>query len=138
MEKKSFVFMDIDGTLVVDGSTDIADDRRAMVKTLLSEGQEVVLLSNKKNHERNANVAVDLGIKYLKTNLRKPNPTILNLIDFEGKILKVYGDKYWTDGRFAKKIGADFIKVERLRGTSESFGIKLSYLLDDIFAKFFS
>jgi predicted HAD superfamily phosphohydrolase YqeG len=137
MIKNAFIFMDVDGTLVVDGSSKIDSERRKMVEELIANGQEVVILSNKKNHERNAEVATSLGVTYLKTELKKPNPALLDLVEDGVKPLEVYGDKWWTDGRFAKNIGAHFVKVKRLRGPGESFGIKLSYLLDDIFARMF-
>jgi len=138
MIKRAFIFMDIDGTLVVDGSDEIHPERREMIQGLIDTDQEVVLLSNKKKHKRNQKVADDLGLPYLWTDLKKPNPAILDLVDDGLKPIEVHGDKYWTDGRFAKAIGAHFVKVERLRGSGESFGIKLSYLLDDIFAKLLS
>jgi len=138
MIKRAFIFMDVDGTLVVDGSDQIDPERRQMVEELLRAEQTVVILSNKKNHKRNQKVADDLGVPYVHTDLKKPNPAILDLVDDGLKPVEVHGDKYWTDGRFAKAIGAHFVKLPRLRGKGESFWIKLSYVLDDIFAKLFS
>jgi predicted HAD superfamily phosphohydrolase YqeG len=80
---------------------------------------------------------VQAGVHYLKTGFRKPSRRILeHSTDVEmGKIL-VIGDKFLTDGLFAKNIGADFIKVKRLSSPCESWLLKIVYLFDDLLYRF--
>lgn len=138
MKSPRLIFMDVDGTLVVDGSDVLDPQRHAMVTLLKEAGHDVVILSNKKNHARNRKVAEALGLVYLETELKKPNPKILELLEHRLEEIEVHGDKHWTDGRFASAIGATFVKVPRLRGPGESRWVKLSYFVDDLLAKFWS
>ena len=48
------------------------------------------------------------------------------------KELLVIGDKFLTDGLFAKNIGAEFIKAKRKISGQESILIKLINLFDDL------
>ncbi len=130
--KNRIIILDIDGTLTNDGSNKLSIAVTKKVKDL-SKNNRVILLSNKKNHERNLEVAKLCGIEYLKTELKKPSKKILTLIKNpkEEKIL-VIGDMFITDELFANRIFAEFLKVKRIRSKNESFLIKLIYNLDDI------
>lgn len=107
------IFLDVDGTLRPDGDQEMSPE---VLKKLaeLKAGNEVNLTSNKGN----------------KT--KKPSRRAAEGVDLKGKKAVVIGDKFLTDGLFAKNIGAEFIKVKRKISGRESFFIKLTYLIDDI------
>mgnify|MGYP002813994512 CR=1 FL=1 len=72
------------------------------------------------------------------TDLRKPSKNILELVDespFKDKL--VIGDKFLTDGLFAKNIGAEFTKVARIESENDRFYIKFLYWIDDLASKIF-
>lgn len=128
------VFIDIDGTLTVDGGSKVASPIQVWVKNLASVAR-VHLISNRKDHHRNTRIAQMLGVFYLETGLRKPNPEIFKQISGSFAIpCIVIGDKCLTDGLFAKKIGAKFLKVRRMVGPRESIFIRFLYFIDDIAA----
>ncbi len=126
------VILDLDGCLTPDNETTVTGPVLAAVKTLTADNQ-VFLLSNKKNHQRNQRLADELGIEYLATSLRKPDPRLKRFLAARGATspFTVIGDKYLTDGLLAKVLGAEFIKVRRLIGSKQtSFGW-LADRLDD-------
>lgn len=128
--KNKTILLDIDGTLVSDGSLDLEE---LVVKKLeaLAKKNEIYLCSNKKDHSRNEQLAKKLGFHYLRSNLRKPNKKLLSHIPerTHGSFC-VIGDKYFTDGRFAKRIGCDFIKVRSIVSKKDPWWVKLTYTLD--------
>lgn len=128
------IFLDIDGTLIHDNHHELDEDMIRKTSTL-KEKNEVYLCSNSRNHERNRKVAELTGIPYLETDLRKPDQKILELIPDPKKKKLVIGDKFLTDGLFAKAIKADFIKVERLTSEHDSPYIKFLYWTDDLISK---
>jgi predicted HAD superfamily phosphohydrolase YqeG len=44
----------------------------------------------------------------------------------------VVGDKITIDGLFARRIGAQFIKVDRVVAASDRRSVKVAYLVDDM------
>jgi 4-hydroxybenzoate polyprenyltransferase len=127
------ILLDLDGTLAPDNEQTVTQAVAMAVNDLVVSNR-VVLLSNKKNHVRNRQIAAVLGIDYLETNLRKPDPrlkTRLGELGVEGDNLIVIGDKYLTDGLMAKVLGAEFVKVRRLISQTRSWPSSLVDNLDD-------
>ncbi|MBT5015947.1 hypothetical protein HN748_00045 [Candidatus Peregrinibacteria bacterium] len=133
--KGFFVLLDIDGTLTYDSGVKMSEGIQKKVKEL-KKNNEIFLCSNRNNHQRNWQVAKILGVKYLETNHRKPSQKILKTFKTK-KPLLVIGDKFLTDGMFAKRIGAKLIMVERIRSQKETWISKLIYGIDDFYAKLF-
>ncbi len=133
--KDYLILLDIDGTLVHD-SQDKLDPLVIEKVALLKEKNEIHLCSNSRNHKRNQAVASQLDLPYIQTDLRKPSKAILDLIDVDpSKKKMVIGDKLTTDGLFARNIGAEFVKVERIQTGNETPYIKLLYWVDDALSK---
>jgi predicted HAD superfamily phosphohydrolase YqeG len=125
------IILDIDGTLAADGETTVSERAKAHA-ALLSQSNFVILCSNKKNTKRNTAISKMVGIPYLDTPFRKPSKKILHTIELNNaKDVVVVGDKFLTDGIFAWRINATFIKVKRVRASRESFFTVCTYLLDD-------
>lgn len=133
--KNKLILLDIDGTLVRDGGSDL-EEKMLNELAKLGRNNKIYFCSNKKDHERNESLAKSAGVHYLRTALRKPSRKILEHIDnVEAKKIVVIGDKFLTDGLFAKNIGAEFIKIKRLTSPSDSWLVRLVYLIDDSFYK---
>ena len=133
----SVILLDIDGTIVPDGE---AMPNQGAIKKIveLMKNNRVYLCTNKKIHERNRALAEVSGAHYLETPFRKPSKKILShLSELSRHTYVVIGDKLITDGLFAKRIGASFIKVRRLTAPRENLIVRLSYWVDDLMAKLF-
>lgn len=131
------IFLDIDGTLTDDNEVELSEATLRKIRELEANNQ-LYLCSNSRNHERNRKVAELSGVKYLDTDLRKPSKKILELVDespFKEKL--VIGDKFLTDGLFAKNIGAEFTKVTRFASANDRLHIKFLYWIDDLASKIF-
>ena len=133
--KENLIFLDADGAVVMDGSVEPTAEVVACVEKLASNNK-VYLSSNKRDLNRNQALAKRLGIECLAMKVKKPDPRILEevAVEFLGRSRVVIGDKAWKDGRFARNIGADFVKVDRLRSGKESILVRLTYLFDDFYA----
>lgn len=129
------IFLDVDGTLTHDGAVEV-DARSLKIIEELKKGNTIYLCSNRKKHARNEAIALKADIPYLKTSMRKPNKKIIELIHQKDKKNQkeflVIGDKWMTDGLFAKNIGAKLLMVKRLRSPKDWWPVKLSYWLDDL------
>lgn len=134
------IILDIDGTLVEDNEDIVSEKTKAKIK-ILSKNNYVMLCSNKKRLGRNRSIADIVGVPYIDTRFKKPSKKILSVTELFGREnIVVIGDKFLTDGLFALRIGAEFIKVEKLRGAKEHISTSIIYMLDDIcyvVAKFF-
>jgi predicted HAD superfamily phosphohydrolase YqeG len=131
------IFLDIDGTLVDDNEVELSEATMQKIRELEANNR-LYLCSNSRNHERNRKVAELSGVKYLDTDLRKPSKKILELVDespFKERL--VIGDKFLTDGLFAKNIGAEFTKVARIESGNDRLYIKFLYWIDDLASKIF-
>ncbi len=129
------IFLDIDGTLVDDNKIELSDGAQKNVRELEMNNQ-LYLCSNSRNHERNRKVGEMAKVEYLDTDLRKPSKKILDLVnDSPFKKRLVIGDKFLTDGLFAKNIKAEFIKVKRIESDNDRLYIKFLYWIDDIASK---
>ncbi len=126
------VLVDIDGTLTVDGSAEVSQQAVAQMKRILS-ANTVFLTSNKRKPERNYQVAQMLNVPFIDSPFKKPNKKVIERFShlFKQNVL-VIGDKFLTDGLFAKNIGARFIKIRRLTSKSDSVKTKITYFVDDV------
>lgn len=135
------IFIDIDGTLLPDSeyylSTGVIEAVRALKKR-----NEIYLCTNSRNHVRNQKIENQLHLKIINLRHKKPNKKILCSIPLaNGRKLVVIGDKYLTDARFAKNIGADLIMTKRKVSGRETLKIKLFNFIDDFIysiVRFFS
>ncbi len=129
--KGAIVFLDIDGTLCGEsGRCPDPEALRALQK--LTKHNDVYLCSNGKDFARNRGMSKICGVPYLETSLRKPNREICDLVENKKKKpLVVIGNLNYTDGRFARNIGAKFIKVKTVLGPSEGLLNRLFYWFDE-------
>jgi len=133
--KNYLILLDIDGTIAKDDTLEISNENIVIINKL-KQNNKIYLCSNSLNHKRNQSIANHIGITYLNTNIKKPNKKILNLIDhssFSNRL--VIGDKFLTDGLFAKNIKADFIKIHRITSKNDKLYIKFLYWIDDLIYK---
>jgi predicted HAD superfamily phosphohydrolase YqeG len=131
--EKSTIFLDVDGTIVVDSSSEISSGVFDAIQNLARENV-VYLLSNHANTIQNRTLASGVGLRYLETPHKKPCRRILESLpgDHRTRPLIVIGDKTMVDGLFARRIGARFVKVGRLVSPRDRLITKLTYALDDI------
>lgn len=129
--KGAIVFLDIDGTLCGE-SGQCPDPEALRVVKKLAEHNEVYLCSNGRDSSRNRAMGKLCGVPYLETPLRKPSREIIDLVENKKKKpLVVIGNLNYTDGRFARNIGARFIKVKTVLGVNEGLLNKLFYWFDE-------
>jgi len=127
----SIVLLDVDGTLLPDGALALASQARTSAARL-AEANDVYLASNAKDVARVNRIASELGVRMtLRTPAGKPSRRALEGIDTAGRTVIVIGDKYLIDGVFARRIGARFMPVIRVRSGHERLSVKASFLLDD-------
>ncbi len=125
------ILLDIDGTIVCDGSEKIEEDAVLKIKEL-AKNNKLYFCSNKGACKQRENILNLTGVSCLDAPHRKPSKKILRYIENKESLpLLIIGDKYLTDGFFAKNIGAEFIKVKRLKSASDSLFVKLTYLIDN-------
>lgn len=135
--KDALIFLDIDGTVVTDNEDRPSEEVLRKVKSL-SEHNVVWLCSNSFNGARNETVKKFTGLPLI-TGHRKPSRKILSQVSKEDSVLSdgaarkiiVIGDKVLTDGFFAKRLGAEFIKVKRKIG-KDRLRVKMYNLADDV------
>jgi len=131
--KGKTIFLDVDGTIIADKENNL-DDKIFNVLKELNEKNNLYLCSNK-SEVRAKKIAELIGCKYIP--YKKPFPwgykKIIRSDGLELKNIVVVGDKYLTDGLLAKFLGVDFLKTKRIYSSSDSFGVKISYFIDDIF-----
>jgi predicted HAD superfamily phosphohydrolase YqeG len=129
------VILDIDGTITGDGQVVFSDTVFAKIRELASRNV-VYVFSNHRNNTRNRIVASRVGCPLIETAHRKPSPNVLLGLpaDRRAQALVVIGDKIIVDGLFAWRIGARFIRVGRVRSTSDRRLVRATYLLDDLVA----
>lgn len=107
------IFLDVDGTLRPDGDQKMSPEVLKKLDELRARN-EVLLTSNKENRAK------------------KPSRKAAEGVNTAGRKAIVIGDKFLTDGLFAKNIGAEFIKVGRKTSGNESLFVKITYLIDDL------
>jgi 4-hydroxybenzoate polyprenyltransferase len=126
--KNTTVILDVDGTLTPDKGENFGPEVANKVNGL-SKNCKVYLCSNG-NPERNEKFADLFGVELLYS--RKPFGALaLKKSNVAKSDIVVVGDKYLTDGIFARILGAKFIKVEHMRSQSDSLHTKTFYFFDD-------
>jgi predicted HAD superfamily phosphohydrolase YqeG len=129
--KNKQIFLDVDGTLTCDAQWELEGKVEKKARQL-RKCNLIYLCTNGKDKARNASVARRLGVRYLDTPFQKPSRKMIPYLPAaKGRKRVVIGDKYLTDGRFAERIGAEFIKVDRLTSPSDRWNVRLIYLIDD-------
>src|SRR5690348_13147059 len=111
----AILFVDVDGTITNDRNPAFELSAKQQLRAL-GEHTLVYLCSNgRKNSDHLRELARETGSVYIETPYKKPDARILDLIpDRAGKRLIVIGDKYLTDGRFGKNIGALYVPFARM------------------------
>jgi len=134
--KGNIIFLDVDGTITSDGNHEVEDSILSKLK-ILSQNNRLFFCSNKNNCERNQKISRLIGVQCLDSQYKKPSKKILDLVDNRENLpLLVIGDKFLTDGLFAKNIGAKFIKVKRITADQDSLLSILFNFIDDLSEKF--
>jgi len=133
------VILDIDGTITGDGQVFLSDSVLAKIRELASRNVVYVFSNhrnNTRNNTRNRIVASRIGCALIETPHRKPSPNVLLGLPRHHRVqpLLVIGDKIIIDGLFARRIGARFIRVGRVRSASDRSFVRMTYLLDDLVA----
>lgn len=127
----STVFLDVDGTLVPDGGSVVDPSvRDAVVRWKASH--RVLLCSNTPQRSRVDAIAHQLGCEVANRRFRKPNPEILREAGSPTGPVLVVGDRGVTDGLFARRIKAGFIRTLPRRSRTDRPMARLAYLLDDL------
>jgi predicted HAD superfamily phosphohydrolase YqeG len=129
------ILLDVDGTLVADGEDALTDVVQAQLATL-AQTNAVYLHSNKGGSDRLRALARATGVHALPDAPRKPQRSILHhLPPDDRRPLLVIGDKWVTDGWFARRVGARFLRVARKRSYRETIPVRLTYALDDLLGR---
>lgn len=125
------IFLDVDGTLVPDGESELSPEVTRKVRELAS-GNQVLLCTNKRDPLRWQTLESVLGFPVVTKYHTKPSKGVLTEAGAVKEQRVVIGDKFLIDHLFAKRIGATFIKVKRKLSGTESLGVKLMNVLDDV------
>lgn len=133
--RNSVIFLDIDGTLVPDSADRAGDWAVKMVEELKKNGNVIVLVTNSRRYDRNRIIAHQLSLSIATEQYRKPLKRAAGEYLSAGSEMVVVGDKWVTDGLFARNIGAGFIKAQRLSAGTEGVATKLAYLIDNIIGR---
>lgn len=128
------VLLDVDGTLVADGGHSL-DPRVFTCAQTLAHTNTVALHSNKRSDARLQTLARAIGASPLLGVSRKPSMGILRHIPDDGRPLIVIGDKWMTDGWFARRVSARFIRVRRKISSRDSIVARLAYAIDDLLGR---
>lgn len=129
------IILDIDGTITADAKADISAGVARAIQSL-THRNAVYLFSNHEDDIRNQEVARRLGLPFLDTLHRKPSRKVIEAIPacHRDRPLVVIGDRFTTDGLFARRTGARFIKVGRVLSSSDRKFTKFAYFIDDCVA----
>ena len=127
----SIILLDVDGTILFDGTATCSDDIKKQISVLKQQNNEIYLCSNNKKGTRLTELAQILQVNALETPLRKPHPRISRLLS-KDKPLVVIGDKLLTDGLFALFAGAPFVKVKHLWSKDDRFSVKILYGIETV------
>ncbi len=139
VHKEHLVLLDVDGVLAADGDDDMDTHARACAQQLVSLTR-VLLVTNTRDRTRARRFAQELGIPLVESPRRKPSARILAAIPHdEHTQFLVIGDKFFTDGLFARNIGGRaFLLKDRLVSPRDRLIITLSYWADDFFSLLFT
>ena len=132
---RSFLVIDIDGTLVTNGAYIVGETTHNTL-SWLKKCHIICLTSNNKNRKRNEAIALTLGFPYVAG--IKPFGKITNAVRAINSArlpIIVVGDRYSTDGLLARRLKGVFIPVKSLRNGNESWHTKIAYVLDAMIAR---
>lgn len=137
--RKSIVVLDIDGTLGPHGCDRLAPKILQQISILIINDNLVRLVSNNTDHGRSRRLAERLGVAAVESPHRKPDPRALGEIPESHREwpVVVVGDKVLTDGRFAKRLGARFLKVRIIRSRDDPWSVRSHYVIDWLVRPFF-
>ncbi len=148
--KNTLIFLDIDGTLLSDNQRHPSPEVKKQVAAF-AKCNHLWLCTNSGNHTRNEAIEKETGIPLTRGH-RKPSIKILEYVRSEASYgsfgsrpskaellnrkrklpMLVIGDKVMTDGLFAWRIGAKFIKVKRKTNPTDRLFVRMYNLSDDI------
>lgn len=123
----SFLVIDIDGTLVCDGSETIGAETVHAVR-MLAKKNTACIVSNKKDTARNVRVAHTAALPYVHG--KKPYKRLVSALrrmNGAGLPFVVIGDRYLTDGLLALRLGGEFVPVRPLRADKEPLRLRIAY-----------
>lgn len=124
------IVLDVDGTLVADGHTDMTDEVHAALGTLASRAS-VHLCSNAEGTERLAAFAEGTQAQIVRSSYRKPDARVIADVPRTDSLV-VIGDKYLTDGLLAVFAKGRFVRVRRYRDAQERLSVSVAYALDGL------
>lgn len=124
------VFLDVDGTLVPDGEEEPAPAEARILSVLAREAQVYLIAS--KGYHRVPLIAKKFGGEAVVTGYLKPSKKVIMGIAVPRWSRVVIGDKVMTDGWFAARIGARFVRVDRLETGEESLMVTCLYAADSV------
>lgn len=127
--REKTVFLDVDGTLLPDGEKDIEQKTIEQIKKL-KQNNRVLFCTNCSDIERTGYLAGRVGLEIANCHHKKPSKRVLDGLSLPHNNFVVIGDKFLTDGLFAKNIGAEFIMVKKKISGRESNKIKIIYFMD--------
>ncbi|MBU1179716.1 HAD hydrolase-like protein [Patescibacteria group bacterium] len=133
--ENKIVFLDIDGTLIPDNEINFSAQTVECLDKI-KQKNKLYLCTNSLNSKRNKNVEGLLNIELLIGG-KKPFKGIIKDLDLEKKDCVVIGDKFLTDGLFAKNIGAEFIMVKKKISGKERPIIKIIDFFDNLVYKLY-
>lgn len=125
------VFLDVDGVLVPEGEETLAPAEAHALAELSHEATEIFLVSNH-GVARLPELAEEFGIEAVVSECRKPNRCVVAHLPAPKGEEMVIGNRVLTDGLFASRIGAAFVRATHLARGDESAFQKFSYFVDDI------
>lgn len=127
----STVLLDVDGTLVPDRTEDLTDEVAAAVERW-KRRHRVLLCSNAPDRDRIRRLADRLGCPVANSRYRKPSQRILEEITGPVSPMVVVGDHILTDGLFAWRVDAAYLRTLPRRAPGDRPGVRVAYLVDDI------
>lgn len=134
--ENKIIFLDVDGTLSAD-SDFVFEDAVLNQLNKIKEKNEIYLCSNCGDPNRKRRAAEILEIKAIANGKKKPSKSLVADLNLKGENCVVIGDKFLTDGLFARNIGARFIMVKKKISGKERHIIKIIYLIDDLIYKLY-
>ena len=126
---EQIIILDVDGTIVPHGAGAVDPEVIRRIEVARKE-KRIFLCSNAPDCSRIVRIADSIGVSVLALRLRKPWGVLPVEFPRSNAIL-VFGDKLLTDGLFAWRIGARFIRVRRMVNGSEAFFDRCAFMLDD-------
>lgn len=129
----SVVLLDVDGTLLPDGSSELEAHTIECGK-ILTTRNKVYLVSNGTDFRRVEQIADCIGAEVAPRGVPagKPLVSAMEGIVLDGRPCVVLGDKYLIDGIFARRIGSRFVFIKRKQSGEERLSVRLSYWIDSV------